>query len=84
MVCQSTEELSIHTNGTNPKASLTTGDHLPMVQLVKVFCEYWACLHILKSNIFSQDYLLVYLVLEVLYAYPPLVKFLGLFFFFWL
>jgi len=37
MVDQSTEELSIRTNGTNRKASLTNGDHLPIVPLVRVF-----------------------------------------------
>ena len=33
---QWTEELSIHTNGTNRKASFTNGDFLPMVPLVRV------------------------------------------------
>ena len=36
MVYQWTEELSIRTNGTNRKASLTNGDFLTMVPLVKV------------------------------------------------
>ena len=36
MVYKWTEELSIRTNGANRKASLTNGDFLPMVPLVRV------------------------------------------------
>ena len=36
MVYQWTEELSIRTDGANRKASLTNGDFLPMVPLVRV------------------------------------------------
>ena len=49
MVCQTTEVLSIRTNVTNRKASLTNGDHLAVVPLVRVFsrliagCVYWTC-----------------------------------------
>ena len=51
MVYQWTEELSIRTNGANRKASLTNGDFLPVVQLVRVssrlvsVCVYWTCVN---------------------------------------
>ena len=37
MVYRSTEELTIRSNGTNRKASLTNRNILPMVRLVRVF-----------------------------------------------
>ena len=37
MVYRSTEELTIRSNGTNCKASLTNRNLLPMVRLVRVF-----------------------------------------------
>ena len=49
MVYQWTEELSIRTNGANRNASLTNGNFLPMVPLVRVswrlvsVCVYWTC-----------------------------------------
>ena len=49
MAYQWTEKLSIPTNGANCKASMTNGDFLPMVPLVRVSCRlvsvcvYWTC-----------------------------------------
>ena len=37
MVNQSAEELTIHANGTNSKASLTNRNLLPLVRFVRVF-----------------------------------------------
>ena len=59
MVYQWTEELSSRTNGANCKASLTNGDFLPMIPLVRVswrlvcVCVYWT--YVVLSAILTLD-----------------------------